>query len=177
MIFSSRTISQNNFQNWWVARLPSIRCRIFRIWRMRILSTAQSLQTAPTFAILVRFWILLILSICTVVFCLLRSFYIIKISGTRGAMLLGLSISSRDLEINLSRNRTSSHEFREIFNIFQLKRLYRLAITIYLLSSYALCYQSFALIESFESKISVISTSIDRLKETTKAKENTNEII
>ena len=80
---------------------------------------------------------------------------------------------SRDLEINLSRNCASSHEFRTISNIFQLKRLYRPAITIYL-SSNALCYQSFALIESFNtSEMSVVSTSIDRLNETTRAKENT----
>ena len=40
---------------------------------------------------------------------------------------------SRDLKINLLRSCSSSHEFRTISNIFQLKRLYRPAITIYLL--------------------------------------------
>ena len=39
---------------------------------------------------------------------------------------------SKDLEINLSRNYTLNHEFRTIANNFQLKRLYRFVITIYL---------------------------------------------
>ena len=63
--------------------------------------------------------------------------------------------------------------FEKISNICQLKRLYRPAITIYL-STYALCYQFSAFIESFNtSEMSVVSTSIDCLSETTKAKENT----
>ena len=77
----------------------------------------------------------------------------------------------RGLGINLPRSCASGHEFRTISNICQLKRLYRPAVTIYL-SSYALCYQPFALIESFD-EMSAVSTSIDRLNETTRAKEST----
>ena len=65
-----------------------IRCRIFKIWRMRAFLKAQSLQTALTFVVLIRFWNLLILSIRNIVFCLIENFYIIKLSGTRGTMLL-----------------------------------------------------------------------------------------
>ena len=88
MICSPRMTPKNDFLGWWIARLPPIRCKTFRIWRMRVLSTAQSLRTALTFAILVWFWLLLILSIWNVVFYLIPNSYVIKISGTRGAMLL-----------------------------------------------------------------------------------------
>ena len=74
------------FSHFYSQRSPWI--LIFKIWRMWALSKAQSIQTVLTFAILIRLWILLILSIKNVVFCLIWTFYVIKISDTRGAMLL-----------------------------------------------------------------------------------------
>ena len=92
--------------------------------------------------------------------------------------LFHLEGSSKSNRVKKSRNQSvrssaSRYEFRSISNIFQSKRLYRLAVTIYL-SSNALCYQFSALIESFNTlEMSVVSTSIDRLSETTRAKKNT----
>ena len=77
---------------------------------------------------------------------------------------------SRDLGINLPRSCASSHEFRTISNIFQLKRLYRLAITIYL--SRMRSAISFLHSSNHSTKMNVVSTSIDRMNETTKAKKN-----
>ena len=70
--------------------------------------------------------------------------------------LFHLEGSSRWNRVKRSRNQSarrsaSRHEFRPISNIFQSKRLYRPAITIYL-SSNALCYQSFAFIKSFKNE-------------------------
>ena len=58
---------------------------------------------------------------------------------------------SRDLGINLLEVVHRGTNFAQYFNIFQSKRLYRPAITIYLLSNVS-CYQSFALIESFNTR-------------------------
>ena len=63
-------------------RLFSIHYWALRIWRMWALSTAQSLWTSSTFAILIRFYLLLILSIENDVFCLISNFYVIKLSST-----------------------------------------------------------------------------------------------
>ena len=49
-----------------------------------------------------------------------------------------------------ARSSASRHEFRQISNIFELKRLYRPAATIYLLLSYALCYQPSAPTKPFD---------------------------
>ena len=57
------------------------------------------------------------------------------------------------------------------YRTFSIEVSIKIAITIYLLSSYTLCYQSFAFIELFvTSKMSVVSASIDRLNKTTRTK-------
>ena len=88
---------------------------ISRIWRIRTLSKAQSIQTVLTFAILIRFWILLILSIRNVVFCLISNFYVIKILGTRDAILLTLIFV---LIFCVFFRSTISKLFRIFFNVY-----------------------------------------------------------